>query len=244
MTLPTPEHEFAVRTVFALPLGPWRVPVSNVVLAETTGALAGLGLLVWLARGAGVRPGLRGVVIEAWVEFVDRAIAGALVPEAAWARPWVFALFCFLLFGNAMGLVPLGVAPHAQIAITGGFAALVFAVVIAVRVRNFGWRFGLAFLPRGVPWWLAPLVVPIELISFLARPVTLAVRLFANMTAGHMALAVLAGLGLGAPVWLAWMPFGFSIAQMALESVVAVLQAYIFCILACVYLNDAYRERH
>jgi len=123
--------------------------------------------------------------------------------------------------------------------VTGTLAAAIFGYAIALRFYRHGLGFFRAFVPSGVPKMLLPLMIPIELISFLARPLTLALRLFANMTAGHMALGVLAVLGLASPWFMRWLPLGFTALQIALELVISFIQAYIFMILSCVYIDDA-----
>ncbi len=236
--------EFAVRPLGELRLGPLALPITNTAAAEAAAALAMFLLLRWLARGAAVVPDRRGVVIEALVAFVRWIVESNARPEAMRGFAWFFALFCFVLAGNLAGLVPAAFAPHAQIVTTGALAVGVFATVLAILLVRHRWRFVRLFAPRGVPLWMLPLVVPIEAISFLARPVTLALRLFANMTAGHMVLGVIAALALAAPWWLAWLPSGFGVIQIGLEALVCLLQAYIFTVLACVYVDDALAGGH
>jgi F-type H+-transporting ATPase subunit a len=123
--------------------------------------------------------------------------------------------------------------------VTGFFALVVYAMSLIVGFALHGTHFFSILAPAGTPGWLLPLMVPIEIISQLARPVTLAVRLFANMTAGHIILIVLFSLMMTAPIYIGWLPFGFTVAIYGLEVFVAFIQAYIFTILTCVYLGDA-----
>ncbi len=236
--------EFAVRTLGEVRIGDFTLPITNTAAAEAAGALAMFLLLRWMAGGVGVVPSRRGLVLEMLVAFVRWIVQSNARAEAMRGFSWFFALFCFVLAGNLVGLVPAAFAPHAQIVTTGALAIGVFAVVLGILFARHRWRFVHLFAPRGVPLWMLPLVVPIEAISFLARPITLALRLFANMTAGHMVLGVIAALSLAAPWWLAWLPSGFGIVQIGMEIAICVLQAYIFTVLACVYVNDALAGGH
>jgi F-type H+-transporting ATPase subunit a len=163
--------------------------------------------------------------------------------------PFVFSIFAFVLVCNLIGLVPYSFTVTSHIIVTASLAILVFIIVIGYGF----WKNGLGFLhlfaPSGVPGWLMPLIVVIELMSFLLRPLSLSVRLFANMLAGHIALAVFAGFVatlVGAGVWalLFPLPLAMTIALLALEALVAFLQAYVFAILTCIYLNDALHPHH
>ncbi len=157
--------------------------------------------------------------------------------------PIIFTLFSFILGCNLVGLIPGAFSPTSQLVVTGTLAAGVFLYVIGLRLYLHGWGFFHAFVPVGAPKILLPLMIPIELISFLARPITLALRLFANMTAGHMALGVLAVIGLALPWFLQWLPLGFTAVQIALEIVIGFIQAFIFVVLTCVYIDDAQTGR-
>ncbi|MFQ5345242.1 MAG: F0F1 ATP synthase subunit A [Mariprofundus sp.] len=156
--------------------------------------------------------------------------------------PLMFTLFTFILGCNLVGLIPGAFTPTSQLAVTGTLAGGIFLYAIVLRFYLHGWGFFHAFVPAGAPKILIPLMIPIELISFLARPITLALRLFANMTAGHMALGVLAILGLAVPWFVQWLPLGFTVMQIALEIVIAFIQAFIFMVLSCVYIDDALAE--
>ena len=159
--------------------------------------------------------------------------------------PFIFTLFMFVLFCNALGLLPFalvpglhGFTPTSHIIVTFGLALVVFIGVTVIGLIKHKLHFFSLFLPTGVPLFMAPLLVPIEIISYLARPVTLSLRLFANMMAGHTMLAVFAGF-VGLLGIFGFAPFLVIVALMALEVVVALLQAYVFTILTCLYLNDA-----
>lgn len=156
--------------------------------------------------------------------------------------PFIFTLFMFVLFGNLLGLLPYSFTYTSHIIVTFAMAAFVFISVTIIGIVRHGAGFGRLFFPEGAPLWTAVILIPIELVSYLSRPISLAVRLFANMTVGHVLLKVIAGfvIGLGAyAVVPGVLPFAALVAITLLEMLVAVIQAYVFAILACIYLHDA-----
>ncbi len=179
------------------------------------------------------------LVVEMLYEFVAKQTVLNIQIEGEKYIPLMFTLFTFILGCNLVGLIPGAFTPTSQLAVTATLAIGIFLYAIWIRVQRFGFGFFRAFSPQGVPKILLPFMIPIELISFLARPVTLALRLFTNMTAGHTALGVIAVLGLATPWFAQWLPLGFSVIQIALEMFIAFIQAYIFVILSCVYIDDA-----
>jgi F-type H+-transporting ATPase subunit a len=208
-----------------------------------------VGVTLFAMRGNSLVPGRLQSAVETIYEFVADTVRQSAGAEGMKFFPFVFSLFAFILICNFMGLVPYSFTVTSQIIVTAALALLVFSIVI---IYGF-WKHGLGFLhlfaPSGAPGWLMPLIVVIELMSFLLRPLSLSVRLFANMLAGHIALAVFAGFVaalVGAGFWLllAPVPFFMTIALLALEALVAFLQAYVFAILTCIYLNDALHPHH
>jgi F-type H+-transporting ATPase subunit a len=139
---------------------------------------------------------------------------------------------------NLIGLIPGSYTITSQLVVTGIFATIIFIMTLIIGFAKHGAHFLSILVPPGVPKIMIPVMVPIEMISMLARPLSLSVRLFANMTAGHTVLAVLFGLVLSAPAWISWMPFGFTIVINGLEIAIALIQAYIFTTLTCVYIGD------
>ena len=137
-----------------------------------------------------------------------------------------------------IGLVPGSYSISSQVVVSGAFAFGIFMLTLVIGFSKHGIHFFEILVPPGVPKIMIPLMVPIEIISMLARPISLAVRLFANMTAGHTVLAVLFGLAMTGPLWLGWLPFGFTIVINGLEIAIAFIQAYIFTTLTCVYIGD------
>jgi F-type H+-transporting ATPase subunit a len=212
--------------------------------------LAAAGIIVILF-GIGLKqralvPGRLQSLIELLYEFVRNMCVDTIGEEGLRFFPLVFTIFSFILLGNLIGLFPYFFAFTSHIAVTLTLALFVFVFSTGVGFYTHGFKFLKFFVPAGVPVWLLPLLVPIEIISYLSRPVSLSVRLFANMTAGHVMWEVFAGfmllltasfgiLGAFASV----VPLGLNVALAALELLVAGLQAYVFAILTCLYLHDA-----
>ncbi|HQT45747.1 MAG TPA: F0F1 ATP synthase subunit A [Acidocella sp.] len=191
-------------------------------------------------------PGRLQSLVEMLYEFVHNMCVDTIGEEGLRFFPLVFTIFSFILLGNLIGLFPYFFAFTSHIAVTLSLALFVFVFSTGVGFYTHGFRFFKFFVPEGVPTWLLPLLVPIEIISYLSRPVSLSVRLFANMTAGHVMWEVFAGFMLlltasfgifGA--FASVVPLGLNVALAALELLVAGLQAYVFAILTCLYLHDA-----
>jgi F-type H+-transporting ATPase subunit a len=202
-----------------------------------------IALAAWLliSAGSGRRlvPTRLQSLAELLVEFIRGMILDTMGEKGMRFFPFIATLFVFILFSNMLGLVPGTYTVTSQIIVTAAFALFVYAMSIVVGFAIHGFKFLGILIPPGTPVLLLPLMMPIELISQLARPVSLAVRLFANMTAGHTILAVLFGMAISLPLFIGWVPFAFTIAMNGLEVGIAFIQAYIFTILTCVYLGDA-----
>lgn len=153
--------------------------------------------------------------------------------------PIIFSVFLFILFCNLLGLIPYSFTVTSHITITFALAMIIFILVTLVGFIKHGFKFFSLFLPRGVPLWLAPLLFVIELFAFLARPISLSLRLVANMIAGHVLLKVIAGFMVSLMFILKPLPLPLMVILFGFELFVAILQAYIFTLLSCVYLNDA-----
>lgn len=205
-----------------------------------------LFITIFIAGGmsrASIVPGRWQSMVEMVYEFIAQMLYEAAGPEARRFFPFVFSLFMFILFANLLGMIPGAFTITSHIIVTFGFAALVFVGVTVLGFINNGFGFLRLFLPSGVPLALAPLLIVIEFISYLTRPLSLSVRLFANMMAGHTILKVIAGFVV--PLGLFGIfPLLFVVALTGLEIVIALLQAYVFAMLTCIYLNDAYHVGH
>lgn len=200
-------------------------------------------LAVWIlyqaGRGRRLVPTKLQSLAEMLVEFIRGMILDTMGKDGMRFLPFIASLFLFILFCNLLGLIPGSYTVTSQIVVTGAFALFVYTMSLVVGFALHGIKFLGILVPPGIPWWMTPFMIPIEIISQLARPMSLAVRLFANMTAGHTMLAVLFGMAVSLPIWIGWAPFAFTIAIYGLELGIAFIQAYIFTILTCVYLGDA-----
>ena len=214
-------------------------------LMMVIGAALILGTLYYGMRPRAVVPGrLQSLAEIAYTGILSMSV-GSIGPEGRRFFPFVFTLFFFVLMGNLLGLLPYSFTYTSHIAVTFGLAALVIVVVTAVALRIHGMHFFSYFFPAGAPKLLAPLIIPIEVISYLSRPVSLSIRLFANMVAGHVMFEVfatfvvlLAGAGaLGTAAGI--LPMALNVVLVGFELLVAALQAYVFAILTCIYLHDA-----
>ncbi len=196
-------------------------------------------------RRATLVPGRLQNVVEMTYELIANMVRGNVGPDGMRYLPIVFSLFLFVMLSNLLGMLPFSFTVTSHIIVTFALAAFIFIGVTLIGLIRHGLHFFSLFLPSGTPLWLAPLMVPIEVFAYLARPLTLSVRLAANMMAGHITLKVIAGfvgsllLAGGAISVLAIAPLALTIILTGFEFLVAVLQAYIFTILTCIYLNDA-----
>ncbi len=245
-----PMHQFQISKIFDLP------NLGNVDISFTnSSAFMVLSVVITLAffaftLGGKLVPGRMQSLGEMSYEFIANMLRDTTGPEAMRFFPLVFTLFFFILFANLIGMVPWSFTTTSHLAVTVALAVFTIFVVIIAGIWKNGLKWFKIFAPAGLPAPMYILIVPIEIISFLSRPVTLAVRLFANMTAGHVMLklfaifaAFLVGQG-GLMAGAAIVPVLATAAIIALEFLVAGLQAFVFAILTCVYLNDVYHVDH
>jgi len=220
---------------------------SSAFMVLTTGAVAAFLMMAMSNRS--LVPGRLQSVAELIYGFVATTVRDNVGEAGMKFFPLVFSLFIFVLALNLLGMVPGGFTVTSHIIITAALALLVIGIVIGYGLLKHGLGFFKLFLPSDVPVWLIPIMIPIEVLSFLSRPISLSVRLFANMLAGHIALKIFAGfvgtlLFAGGWALLAPIPLALTVALTALEFLVAFLQAYVFAVLTCIYLNDAVHAGH
>jgi len=246
-----PMHQFTVEPLVPLHIGKYDISLTNSA-AWMLAALAVIWAFMALCMKRQLVPGRWQMAVEGLTGFIDDLVSVNIGPEGRKFTPFIFALFTFILFVNFLGMLPLAIVPgwHAftptsHFSITGVLAIVSFSLVLIVGFWRHGLHFFSLFLPAGTPIWMAPLIIPIEIVSFLSRPISLSVRLFANMLAGHTMLYVfgtfvigLAAAG-GVLSLISVAPLLAIIAVAALEFLIAFLQAYVFAILTCIYLNDA-----
>ncbi len=223
---------------------------SDFYVSQSVITMLGSSVLILLFLYLGMRrraivPGRFQAAAELAYEFIDRMASDQIGEKGRRFFPFIFTLFFFILFGNYIGLIPGSFTYTSHIAVTAALALLVFAVALIAALVSQGLKFFTHFLPEGAPIAMAPLLVPIEILTFLSRPVSLSIRLFANMVAGHVMFEMFAGftillggLHLIGPV-LGVAPLIVNMALMALELLVGALQAYVFAILTCIYLREA-----
>ncbi len=195
-------------------------------------------------------PGRLQMTAELLYEFVAKMVKDNIGSKGRKFFPFVFTLFIFVLMGNLLGLLPKSFTYTSHLAVTGALALTVFFAVIIFGFINHGLKFLSLFAPSGVPWFMLPMIVPIEVVSFFVRPLTLSVRLFANMMAGHIMLKIIASFAVaaasmgGVGLILGLIPSFVGMLMLAFELLVAFIQAYVFAILSCVYLKDAVELHH
>jgi F-type H+-transporting ATPase subunit a len=243
--MPDPIHQFDLHRIFNLNLGGWDVSFTNSALFMLIAVLLTWAFFMMATQARALVPGRLQSVAEVAHDFVAGMVRDSMGKEGMKFFPFVFALFIFIFVTNMLGIIPGAFTVTSHIVVTAALAAIVFLTVLVVGFAKNGLRFFKLFVPSGVPIVILPLVTMIEIISFLSRPISHSVRLFANMLAGHITLKVFGGFvvmllaaGSSAAV-LAPLPLLMAVAITALEVLVAFLQAYVFAMLTCMYLNDA-----
>jgi F-type H+-transporting ATPase subunit a len=246
-----PIHQFQIHNIAPLfTIGKYEIYFTNSALFMLIVIVLISALLIGATAPRAVIPGRLQSVAEMSYEFVANTVRSSAGTEGMKFFPFVFTLFMFVLFANLIGLIPYSFTVTSQLIITATLALTVFLVVVGYGLWRNGLHFFNLFVPKGVPIYILPAIVIIEVLSFLSRPVSHSVRLFANMLAGHITLQVFAGFiimlaGFGVLGWLgAALPLILVIMLTALEFLVAFLQAYVFAILTCIYLNDAIHPGH
>jgi F-type H+-transporting ATPase subunit a len=234
----SPLEQFEIRRLVPLHVGGIDVSFTNSALFMCIAVLLVTALTVLATRRAQLVPTRWQSIPELAYEFIANMIQENVGKEGMQYFPFIFTLFMFVLAGNLIGMVPYTFTYTSHIIVTFAMAIVIFIGVTAIGVKRHGLHFLSLFAPKGVPWILLLLLVPIEMISYFIRPFTLSIRLFANMLAGHAILAVFASF-VGVLGLLGIAPLAMDVGFILLEFLVAGLQAYIFTILTCLYLNDA-----
>ena len=237
-------HQFEINRLLKLDLFGLDVSFTNSSLFMVLAVSIALLFLTMAMNNRSLVPSRMQSIAELSYEFVANMIRENVGKEGMKYFPFVFSLFIFVLMCNMLGMLPGSFTVTSHIVVTFALAALVFVVVTGIGFARHGLGYLKLFVPDGVPMWLMPLIVPIELISYLIRPVSLSVRLFANMMAGHTMLKVFAGFVVSLGVVGGIAPLIATVAFTGLELVVAFLQAFIFTVLTCIYLNDAVNMHH
>jgi F-type H+-transporting ATPase subunit a len=240
-----PMHQFEVYKIGPeINLNGINISFTNASLFMTISSILILALLFLGTKKKLLIPSKAQLITEMTYTFVAKMINDTAGSSAKDFFPFIFTLFMFVLFCNMVGMIPYSFTVTSHIIVTFVLASIVFIGVTIIGFVKHGIKYLELFVPKGVPFVLLPLIIIIEVISYLSRPVSLSVRLFANMMAGHTMMKVFGGFVISLGLLGGWLPLGFSVALTGLEILVAFLQAYVFAILTCIYLNDALNLHH
>jgi len=240
-----PMHQFNVYRIGPeISFGNVDISFTNASLFMMISALAIISVFFVGTKRKAIIPTKIQLLTELSYTLISKMISDTAGSKAKPYFPFVFSLFMFVLFCNMLGMLPYSFTVTSHIIVTFALAAIIFVGVTIIGFVNHGVGYLKLFIPSGVPVVLLPLIVIIEIISYLARPVSLSVRLFANMMAGHTMLKVFGGFVISLGIIGGWLPLSFTVALTGLEILIAFLQAYVFAILTCIYLNDALNLNH
>ena len=236
----SPLKQFEINTISEIELGGYNLSFTNSSFAMLLTVLVITLFLTLTVNTRSIIPSRMQLISEMMYNFIAQLLSDTVGDNGKRYFPFVFSLFMFVLIGNMIGMVPYQFTFTSHIIVTFALAAVVFIGVTILGFLNHGFKFFSFFIIPGVPFYMHPLLIPIEVISYLSRPISLSVRLFANMLAGHTLLKVFAGFVVTMPFFTGAFPLAFIVALTGLEILIAFLQAYVFAILTCLYINDAY----
>ena len=240
-----PMHQFKVNRIGPeINIGGLDLSFTNASLFMILSASAICVFLFFSTKNRNLIPNEIQLISESLYNFIAKMISDTAGSKAKPYFPFIFSLFVFVLFCNMIGMLPYAFTVTSHIIVTLVMAIFIFVAVTIIGFLNHGFKYLKIFVPSGVPVALLPLITVIEIISYLSMPISLSVRLFANMMAGHTMLKVFGGFVISLGVIGGWLPLTFSVALTGLEILVAFLQAYVFAILTCIYLNDALNLHH
>ena len=233
-----PMHQFEIAPLLSIQVGGIDLSFTNSALWMLIAVLCSAALMYFATAGRALVPGRWQNVAELLYGTIAGMLKDNVGKEGRQYFPFVFSLFMFVLFGNVLGMLPIAFTFTSHIAVTFAMAAFIFIAVTAIGFYHHGLGFLHFFFPHGAPAWTAFILIPIELVSYLSRPISLSVRLFANMVVGHVLLKVIGSFVFALGVF-GFVPLLALVGITALEFLVAILQAYVFTILTCIYLHDA-----
>jgi len=236
----SPLEQFEIVPYTHTEIGGYDISFTNSSLAMVITVAVITLFLTLTVNARSIIPSRLQLISELLYNFVAQLLSDTVGSQGRRYFPFVFSLFMFVLIGNMVGMVPYQFTFTSHIIVTFALAAVVFIGVTILGFVNHGIHFFTFFYIPGVPFYMHPLLIPIEVISYLSRPISLSVRLFANMLAGHTLLKVFAGFVVSMPFFTGVLPLTFIVALTGLEILIAFLQAYVFAILTCLYINDAY----
>ena len=239
-----PMHQFEIVPLKHLELFGYDVSFTNSSAMMVLAAILVPAFLIYAMRNRALVPGRLQSVAELAYEYIANMVRDVIGDEGMKYFPWVFTLFIFVLTLNMLGMIPGNFTSTSHIIVTFGLAAMVWLTATAIGFIKHGFGYLKLLQYPGVPFWLMPVIVPIELISYFIRPISHSVRLFANMMAGHTMLKVFGGFAVALPIYFKIAPAAFMVAFTGLEFMVAFLQALVFTLLTCIYINDAVNMHH
>ena len=234
----SPLEQFEIEPILPITVGEFDLSFTNSALWMAIACLCIYAFIMLGTRHGSMVPGRLQSLVEMSYEFVAGLVRDNAGHEGRRYFPFFFTLFMFILFGNVLGLIPGSFTFTSHIIVTFAMAIFVVTSVTILGIMKHGWRFTRLFVPAGVPLPVLPLLVPIEVLSYLIRPISLSVRLFVNMMAGHIMLKTFAGFIIALGVF-GIAPLALTVALTGLEFAIAFLQAYVFTVLSCIYLHDA-----
>ena len=240
----SPVEQFTIKKIYELNFMGIDVSFTNASLFMMFSIIGSVCFLYLGSRKQALIPGRFQSLVEMSYEFVANMVKENAGKGSQAYFPFIFTLFMFVLLCNMIGMLPYSFTVTSHIIVTLVMAMFIFFAVTIIGFLKHGLGYLKLFVPSGVPIILLPLIVVIEIISYLSRPISLSVRLFANMMAGHTMMKVFGGFVVSLGLVGGWLPLGFSVALTGLEILVAFLQAYVFAILTCIYLNDALNLHH
>ncbi|MBL8644540.1 MAG: F0F1 ATP synthase subunit A [Rhodospirillaceae bacterium] len=232
-------HQFEIQRLIPLDVAGYDISFTNSAAFMTLAVLATFALFWVATRHRTMVPSRWQSIAELTYEFVGGMVKDNVGHQGMAYFPFIFTLFMFILLGNFLGLLPYAFTFTSHIVVNATLALFIFIAVTVIGFARHGLHYFSLFLPPGTPLPVAFILVPIEIMSYFIRPVSLSLRLFANMLAGHVLLKVLAGFIITLPVWAGVVPFAAVFGVTFLELMVAAIQAYVFALLTCIYLNDA-----
>ena len=234
----SPMEQFEIKTWIPIQIGDFNASFTNSSAFMILAVIAATALMVFAVRPRAGVPGRWQLLAELCYQFIAKMVSDNIGKEGRPYFPFIFTIFIFVLFGNFIGMLPYSFTFTSHIAVTLTMALVIFVLVTVIAFIKHGFHFFSFFLPAGVPIVLSPLMIAIEVISYFTRPLSLSIRLFANMMAGHTLLKVVGGFVVPLGIF-GVVPVAGLVAVTGLEFLIAFLQAYIFTILTCIYINDA-----
>jgi F-type H+-transporting ATPase subunit a len=233
----SPLAQFEIHAILPITVGGVDLSFTNSSLWMAIGVALAYALVMLGARHGSMVPGRLQALVELSYEFIGDMLGSTVGKEGRQYFPFFFTLFMFVLFGNTLGMIPGGFTYTSHIIVTFSMAIFVVSAVTVVGILRHGLHFFSLFAPGGCPIYVMPLLIPIEILSYAMRPISLSLRLAINMTAGHIMLVTFSGFVLALGIF-GFLPLALTVALMALELAIAFLQAYVFTVLSCIYLQD------